>query len=127
MDVIIESRPVTVEIDNARGLPGPSGAGASRLLYVAEISRGGNFLGSITVDNVLINNTGKTFTFNGTGTSAIMECDDPTFFNKILNVTYYKKTLDELAYPFSQNENTMDFIVGGSAASFRLCIEFYNY
>lgn len=123
----IEEKNINVEVSGGRG---PAGASPTRLLYVADIARAGNFLGNISVNQTILNNTGVTFSWAGTGTEAIMSTSVAGYALKILSLTWIRTqntSPDTALYHSINSSDELVLQVINSASVYRLCIEFYNY
>lgn len=122
----IEEKNINVEVTGGRG---PAGTSPTRLIYVADIARAGNFLGNISVNQTILNNTGVTFTWQGTGTEAIMSTSVAGYALKILSLTWILQDTspDTALYHSINSSDELVLQVINSASVYRLCIEFYNY
>jgi hypothetical protein len=82
---------VTVNVRSfIKGEPGEPGDSSNRLLYIANIRRGSNFSGTISLIDTIVNSTGKTFAWSsGGGVVAILGCSDTNFTENIINASIY--------------------------------------
>jgi hypothetical protein len=73
-----------------KGEPGQPGQSSNRLLYIANIRRGSNFSGTISLIDIIVNTTGKTFVWSsGGGVVAILGCSDINFTENIINASVF--------------------------------------
>lgn len=126
LNVDIITEPVNVAVNAARGA---TGVVPERILYVVDVTRSGSFLGTISITETLINNTGKTFTWQGTGIEAVLSCSDPTFFEKVISITWCLdgSNYDTAPYYNKNGNNQLVFSVKPEASNYRCAIEFYNF
>ena len=124
IDISVEEKNVKVVVSGGRG---PSGPGTTRLLYVVDLNKSGNFLGTITVLNTLINTTGITFTWSGNGTDAILSFSNNAFFAKLLSITFIRTNGENDGQFIYIDSGTIRFRVAGGAGTYRCMIEFYNF
>ena len=128
--LIVEvEKKVFVTVDGGRGPQGgDSISGYERLLYIANVNREGNFLGNIN-NTDLLNTTGKNFFWSGLGgVDAVLECSDPLFLDKIINITWYRTDdVNNTAFRVVKYFDSFYFSIDAVLSQYRCVIEFYNY
>jgi len=128
IDITTEEKVIQVNVTGGRG---PAGKTPVRLLYAADVAITGGPSSAINSVTVLLNTTGKTFTWDKLDmVNCRLTCtDDTTLLDKAISITWYRLNTTQ-SNLHTVRTNLGSLILGDSGFSggtFRCLIEFYNY